>query len=126
MRDLAVITFLTLDGVMQAPGQPEEDLSGDFKHGGWAAKYFDEVMGQVNEVPMAAPVDLVFGRKTYELFAAHWPTVSDDNPHAKTHKAGKIQKEEATRMLAVSSQQLTKSRSSTKLFQANSLLRAGG
>ncbi len=83
MRDLAVIAFLTLDGVMQAPVQPEEDLSGGFKHGGWAAKYFDEVMGQVNEEAMAAPIDLVFGRKTYELFAAHWPNVGDDNPHAK-------------------------------------------
>ena len=83
MRDLAVITFLTLDGVMQAPVQPDEDLSGGFKHGGWAAKYFEEVMGQVNEEAMATPIDLVLGRKTYELFAGHWPNVGDDNPHAK-------------------------------------------
>lgn len=83
MRELAVITFLTLDGVMQAPMQPEEDLSGGFKHGGWAAPYFDEVMEQVNEVAMSTPVDLLFGRKTYELFAPHWPTVGDDNPHAR-------------------------------------------
>ena len=83
MRDLAVITFLTLDGVMQAPVQPEEDLSGGFKYGGWTVNYLDEVMAQVNEEAMAAPIDLLFGRKTYELFAAHWPNVGDDNPHAK-------------------------------------------
>ena len=83
MRDLAVITFLTLDGVMQAPVQPEEDLSGGFEHGGWSVDYLDEVMAQVGEEAMAAPIDLVFGRKTYELFAAHWPSIGDDNPHAK-------------------------------------------
>ena len=83
MRDLAIVTFLTLDGVMQAPVQPEEDLSGGFKQGGWSVKYFDEVMVQVNEVAMAAPMELLFGRKTYELFAGHWPKFGDDNPHAK-------------------------------------------
>ncbi len=83
MRELAVLTFLTLDGVMQAPVQPEEDLSGGFKHGGWAAGYFGEVMEQVNEAAMSAPTDLLFGRKTYELFAPHWPTMGDDNPHAR-------------------------------------------
>ncbi len=81
MRDLAVLTFLTLDGVMQAPAQPEEDTSGGFKHGGWAVNYWGEVMAQVNEEAMAAPFDLLFGRKTYESFAAHWPNVSND-PHA--------------------------------------------
>jgi len=68
---------------MQAPGQPEEDLSGGFEHGGWAAANFDEVMDQVNEVAMVAPIEFLFGRKTYELFAAHWPNVGDDSPHAK-------------------------------------------
>ena len=81
MRDLAVLTFLTLDGVMQAPAQPEEDTSGGFMHGGWAVNYWGEVMAQVNEEAMAAPFDLLFGRKTYESFAAHWPNVSND-PHA--------------------------------------------
>jgi len=81
MRNLAVLTFLTLDGVMQAPGQPEEDTSGGFKHGGWAVNYWGEVMAQVNEEAMAAPFDLLFGRKTYESFAAYWPNVSND-PHA--------------------------------------------
>ena len=83
MRELAVVTFLTLDGVMQAPMQPEEDPSGGFGHGGWAAPHFDEVMGQVSEVAMTEPVDLLFGRKTYELFAPHWPSVGDENPHAR-------------------------------------------
>ncbi len=82
MRNLAVLTFLTLDGVMQAPGLPEEDLSGGFKHGGWAVDYWDEVMAQVNEEAMAAPVDLLLGRNTYESFAAYWPNAGDDNPHA--------------------------------------------
>ena len=81
MRNLAVVTFLTLDGVMQAPGQPEEDTSGGFIHGGWAVNYWGDVMAQVNEEAMAAPFDLLFGRKTYESFAAHWPNVSND-PHA--------------------------------------------
>ncbi len=81
MRNLAVLTFLTLDGVMQAPGHPEEDTSGDFKHGGWATNYWEEVMAQVEEEAMAQPFDLLFGRKTYESFAAPWPNVSND-PHA--------------------------------------------
>ena len=57
MRKLAVLTFITLDGVMQAPGHPEEDTSGDFEHGGWAAGYWEEVMEQVNEEAMAQPFD---------------------------------------------------------------------
>ena len=81
MRDLAVLTFVTLDGVMQAPAHAEEDTSGGFTHGGWAVNYWDQVMAQVNEEVMAAPFDLLFGRKTYESFAAHWPNVSND-PHA--------------------------------------------
>ena len=81
MRELAVLTFLTLDGVMQAPVQPEEDPSGGFTHGGWCVSYWDEVMAQVMEEAMAAPYDLLLGRKTYESFAAHWPNVEND-PHA--------------------------------------------
>lgn len=78
MRELAILTFLTLDGVMQAPVQPEEDSSGGFKEGGWSVNYWDEVMEQVSEEAMAAPYDLLLGRKTYEIFAAHWPNVSND------------------------------------------------
>ena len=70
MRNLAILTFLTLDGVMQAVRSPEEDPSGGFRHGGWALNYWDEVMEQVKEEAMAAPYDLLLGRKTYELFAA--------------------------------------------------------
>ena len=81
MRNLAVLTFLTLDGVMQAPGQPEEDPSGGFIHGGWSVDYWGEVMAQVMEEAMAAPYDLLLGRKTYESFAAYWPHV-DNDPHA--------------------------------------------
>ena len=78
MRKLAVNTFLTLDGVMQAPGGPEEDPSGGFKHGGWSVNYWDERMGQIIGEFMGKLYDLLLGRKTYEIFAAHWPRVKDD------------------------------------------------
>ena len=71
---------LTLDGVMQAPGRPEEDLRGDFEHGGWAQPYFDEVMGSIAAEGIAKGGSLLLGRRTYEDFAAFWPTQSDDNP----------------------------------------------
>lgn len=73
MRDLALLTFQTLDGVMQAPKLPEEDRSGGFQHGGWADPYWDEVMAQVGKEAMATPYDALFGRKTYDLFAKHQP-----------------------------------------------------
>ena len=82
MRKLTVNTFLTLDGVMQAPGGPEEDPSGGFALGGWSANYWDDLMGAVMGEAMSTPFDLVLGRKTYEIFAAHWPHVTDD-PAAK-------------------------------------------
>jgi dihydrofolate reductase len=82
MRKLIVSTFLTLDGVMQAPGGPQEDDSGGFAHGGWSVNYWDEQMGQVMGEAMSTPFDLVLGRKTYEIFAAHWPHAIDD-PGAK-------------------------------------------
>ncbi|MDJ0947734.1 MAG: dihydrofolate reductase family protein [Alphaproteobacteria bacterium] len=81
-RELAILTFVTLDGVMQAPAQPEEDVSGDFRHGGWAMPYWDEVMAQVKEEAMAEPYDLLLGRKTYELFAPHFSQAGDDNSEA--------------------------------------------
>jgi dihydrofolate reductase len=77
MRELVVNTFLTLDGVMQAPGGPEEDPSGGFKHGGWSVGYWDEQMQTVMGESMSKPFDLVLGRKTYEIFAAHWPHTDD-------------------------------------------------
>jgi len=78
MRTLIVSTFLTLDGVVQAPGGPGEDDSGGFAHGGWSVNYWDEMMGQVMGEAMSAPFDLVLGRKTYDIFAAYWPHASDD------------------------------------------------
>ena len=77
MRELIVNTFVTLDGVMQAPGGPEEDPSGGFDHGGWSFGYWDEQMQGVMGDAMSKPFDLVLGRKTYEIFAAHWPHTDD-------------------------------------------------
>ena len=72
MRRLIVQAFVSLDGVMQGPGGPEEDPTGGFTHGGWAANYWDEEMlrGMENPDP---PYELLLGRGTYEIFAAHWP-----------------------------------------------------
>jgi dihydrofolate reductase len=78
MRNLVVNTFITLDGVMQAPGGPEEDPTGDFKCGGWSFHYWDEMMGKTMDEFMAKPFELLLGRKTYEIFAAHWPYIKDD------------------------------------------------
>ncbi len=82
MRELAILTFVTLDGVMQAPSHPDEDSSGGFVHGGWAQPCWDEVMTQVQAEAMQVPYDLLLGRKTYDLFAASWPQASDENPVA--------------------------------------------
>ncbi len=68
---------MTLDGVMQAPGGPDEDTSGNFKHGGWSVGYWDDVMGKVMAGQMGHPYDLLLGRKTYEIFAAYWPNAKD-------------------------------------------------
>jgi dihydrofolate reductase len=78
MRKLTINTFLTLDGVMQAPGGPQEDPSGGFAHGGWSVNYWDDMMGQVMDEVMGTPFDLILGRKTYEIFAAHWPHATDE------------------------------------------------
>lgn len=77
MRRLTVNTFLTLDGVMQAPGGPEEDPTGGFTHGGWSVNYWDDLMGQAMGEAFARPFDLLLGRRTYEIFAAHWPHARD-------------------------------------------------
>ena len=83
MRMLRVIEFLSLDGVMQGPGSPEEDTKGGFRHGGWQRPYFDEVLGASAAEGMAATDGYLFGRKTYEKMAAYWPTAPDDDPYAK-------------------------------------------
>lgn len=100
MRKLIVLTFITLDGVMQAPGGPEEDTSGGFKHGGWIAGYWDDFLGGVMGEQMAEPFDLLLGRKTYEIFAAYWPYVKSDNPDYKiADKLNSAQKYVASRTL---------------------------
>ncbi len=73
MRKIIVLSFITLDGVMQAPGGPTEDTSGNFTYGGWTVPYFDEFLGQVMTEQMGKPFDLLLGRKTFELFASYWP-----------------------------------------------------
>lgn len=89
MRKLIVLSFVTLDGVMQAPGGPEEDTSGGFKYGGWTVGYWDDFMGKVMDKQMAQPFDMLLGRKTYEIFAAYWPN-SEQQPVAdKLNKAKK-------------------------------------
>lgn len=77
-RRLIATTFVTLDGVMQAPGGPGEDEEGDFRFGGWSVNYWDEMMGQLMDEIMGHPFDLVLGRKTYEIFAAYWPTAPEE------------------------------------------------
>lgn len=69
---------MTLDGIMQAPGAPEEDPTHDFAQGGWSVNYWDEMMGQIMTESLAKPFDLLLGRKTYEIFSAHWPFVKDE------------------------------------------------
>ena len=78
MRKLIVLTFVSLDGVMQAPGGPEEDTSGGFKLGGWTVPYFDEEGGKVMAEQMGHPFDLLLGRKTYDIFAGYWPHHNDE------------------------------------------------
>jgi dihydrofolate reductase len=78
MRKLIVTTFLTLDGVMQAPGGPEEDPSEAFDYGGWSANYWDDEMGRYMDGVMGKPFDLLLGRKTYEIFAGYWPSAPEE------------------------------------------------
>ena len=77
MRRLIMITFLTLDGVMQAPGAPEEDDEGGFAYGGWMAGYSDDVADRTIGELMGGPFDLLLGRKTYDIFSAYWPQHAD-------------------------------------------------
>jgi dihydrofolate reductase len=82
MRKLVDIEFMSLDGVVQAPGDPKEDTEGGFPHGGWQRPYFDEVFMQHAAGGMAETDAHLFGRKTYDAMAAFWPTVGDDDPFA--------------------------------------------
>ena len=76
MRKIIVLEFITLDGVIQAPGGPKEDASGGFKYGGWAVPYSDEVSGKVMQKQME-PADLLLGRKTFEIWEPYWPEHAD-------------------------------------------------
>src|SRR5207245_9819966 len=91
MRKLKVTTFLTLDGVMQAPGGPEEDPSGGFAHGGWSGKYWDDRLSQEMTEFMGRPSAMARGRKRYEISAAYWPRAADPREaalnRARTHMA---------------------------------------
>jgi dihydrofolate reductase len=73
MRKIIVIEFITLDGVMQAPGGSKEDTNEGFKYGGWVSPYFDDFVGKVMEEQMKQPFNLLLGRKTFEIFASYWP-----------------------------------------------------
>jgi dihydrofolate reductase len=79
VRQIIVATFTSLDGIMQAPGGPQEDPTGGFTLGGWTAPYFDEALGASLGEIFGRPFDLLLGRKTYDIFAAHWPYVTDPN-----------------------------------------------
>jgi dihydrofolate reductase len=89
VRELLLTTFLSLDGVMQAPGGPGEDDDNGFTHGGWTVSYWDERMGEVMDAAMGKPFDLVLGRKTYDIFAAHWPNASEEDGAKPLNEATK-------------------------------------
>jgi dihydrofolate reductase len=78
MRKLIVSTFLTLDGVMQAPGGPGEDEDAGFAHGGWSVNYFDDQVGEFMTEATSKPFAMVLGRKTYDIMAAFWPTAPEE------------------------------------------------
>lgn len=89
MRRIITTTFVSLDGVMQAPGGPEEDPSDDFAYGGWQAPYADEAVGAFISETMQGPFDLLLGRKTYDIFAGYWPLHLDSPVGAAFAKATK-------------------------------------
>ncbi|PST84298.1 riboflavin biosynthesis protein RibD [Pedobacter yulinensis] len=78
MRKIIVTTFMTMDGVLQSPGGPDEDRTGGFEWGGWQFTYADAISGQAIAKIMSEPFDLLLGRRTYEIFAAHWPYLDDE------------------------------------------------
>ena len=80
MSKLVVLSFISMDGVMQAPGGPAEDTSGGFEHGGWIVPYFDDFLGEVMTKQLKRPFHLLLGRKTYEIFAGFWPQHEADWP----------------------------------------------
>src|SRR5215207_6262085 len=87
MRKLVTAAFVSLDGIMQAPGGPEEDPSGGFRYGGWIVPYSDDAIGKGTAENFGRPFDLVLGRKTYDIWAAYWPHV-DVDPASSDFAAG--------------------------------------
>jgi dihydrofolate reductase len=87
MRKLIVRTFLSLDGIVPAPAAPREDESGDSSHGDWTVNYWVRKMNQVMGASVLTPFDMVLGRKTYDIFAAHWPNAGDDPVAVALNKA---------------------------------------
>jgi dihydrofolate reductase len=81
MRKVIAAAFVSLDGVMQAPGGPDEDRSGGFVHGGWIVPHADDTVPQGTAEPYGRPYDLLLGRRTYDIFAAHWPRIDADAEH---------------------------------------------
>jgi dihydrofolate reductase len=79
-RKIIVLSFITLDGVMQGPGGPTEDTSGNFTYGGWTVPYFDDYLGNIMTDQMSRPFDLLLGRKTFEIFASYWPQQGEQDP----------------------------------------------
>jgi dihydrofolate reductase len=105
MRKLVVNTFVSLDGIMQAPGGPEEDPTGGFEHGGWSVPFWDDQMGEVMGEFMGKPFDLLLGRRTYEIFAAHWPH-TDEPGAAELNRATKYVASRTLRTLEWENSQL--------------------
>jgi dihydrofolate reductase len=97
MRKVITGAFVSLDGVMQAPGGPEEDPTRGFKFGGWVVPHIDEVFGQAVDQMFGQPFDLLLGRKTYEIFAAHWPYAEGGEYDAIARLFNRITKYVATR-----------------------------
>ena len=97
MRKLIVAAFISLDGVIQAPGGPEEDPSGEFRLGGWIVPYADAATGQAVQDLFSQPFELLLGRRTYDIFAAYWPHVRADSPsHAIADLFNRVPKHVAT------------------------------
>lgn len=89
MRKIITTTFVSLDGVMQAPGGPDEDRDGGFNHGGWMFGYWDDAGGSTMDGFMRQPFELLLGRRTYDIFAAYWPTAKTDEAVAKPFNSTK-------------------------------------